>query len=504
MTLIRGLRIIETDAGVVAADEHHVTGVADGDFVSSLAAASSGSGFLASEDRPTSPEDGAVWLRISANGMPTGELEVFSGTAAAPDSAPVFTVDPIITGTGVVGDTLTCDGGVTTGQPTPTKTYQWKNAGVAISGQTASTYIVGAGDVGDALTCAVAATNTQGTDSATSNTITGSAAPTAPGQVTALGATAGDTTVDLAWTAPASNGGSAITTYLVEYRTPAGSGSYTTFSHSASTTPSITVTGLTNASQYEFRVSAVNAVGTGTPSSTATATPVSSGVDTPADIFGADLVWWGRASDTPGADGASLASIPKSGGSDTNAMVQATSGSRPVLKTGILNGKSVWRFDGTDDDARVTFSSSVAVPFTLGIVYKVRALGSTTKTPVSFNNSDSYFTLGQEGDGTFAVTWKNGDAVILGHNSSPLSFHGWTGSSDGTTGEIRLDGVVPGGGSSSQTNFLNNAAYLLLGRQNDGSNPADIDVAEVWLAKRVATSGDRTALAAYNTSEYGL
>lgn len=38
MTLIRGLRVIQTDAGLVAAEEYHVTGVATDEFVDSLAA----------------------------------------------------------------------------------------------------------------------------------------------------------------------------------------------------------------------------------------------------------------------------------------------------------------------------------------------------------------------------------------------------------------------------------------------------------------------------------
>src|SRR4051794_35844624 len=51
--------------------------------------------------------------------------------------------------------------------------------------------------------------------------------PTAPGQVTSLNATAGSGQVVLTWTAP-SSGGSAITDYVVQFRTPAGSGSWST------------------------------------------------------------------------------------------------------------------------------------------------------------------------------------------------------------------------------------------------------------------------------------
>jgi hypothetical protein len=193
------------------------------------------------------------------------------------DTAPAFTVNPVITGSGVVGGTLTCNGGTVTGSPTPTKTYQWKRGGVNISAATASTYVVVSGDIGAALTCAVTATNTSGSASATSNTITGSASATVPGQPTGLTLTPGNTQIGAAWIAPASDGGSAITTYLVEWRQPAGSGSYATFVHSASTTPSITITGVANGTLAGVRVSAVNAIGTGTPTAEVTTTPAATG-----------------------------------------------------------------------------------------------------------------------------------------------------------------------------------------------------------------------------------
>ncbi len=93
--------------------------------------------------------------------------------------------------------------------------------------------------------------------------------PSAP---TALGATAGNAQVDLSWTAPASNGGASITDYAVEYKTSATS-TWTTFSDGTSTSTVATVTGLTNATVYDFRVSATNSVGTGTSSASVSETP---------------------------------------------------------------------------------------------------------------------------------------------------------------------------------------------------------------------------------------
>ena len=94
---------------------------------------------------------------------------------------------------------------------------------------------------------------------------------TAPAQVTGLTVgTVTSTTVALTWTTPA-NGGSTITDYLVEYSSNGGT-SYNTFIHAPSPTTSITVSGLVTLTAYLFRVSAINAVGTGTASATASTT----------------------------------------------------------------------------------------------------------------------------------------------------------------------------------------------------------------------------------------
>ena len=105
---------------------------------------------------------------------------------------------------------------------------------------------------------------------------------TVPGAPASLNATAGDTQVTLAWTEPASDGGSAVTGY--EYRVSVDSGS--TWSPDWTDVPdgsdtgadrsdetSFTVTGLDNGVLHTFEVRAVNVVGEGAPAS-ATSTPM--------------------------------------------------------------------------------------------------------------------------------------------------------------------------------------------------------------------------------------
>lgn len=94
----------------------------------------------------------------------------------------------------------------------------------------------------------------------------------APDAPTNLVATAGDAQIAMTWTAPARNGGAAITDYIVQYSTNDGS-TWTTFADGTGTTASATITSLTNGTGYRVRVAAVNSAGTGDYATSGTVTP---------------------------------------------------------------------------------------------------------------------------------------------------------------------------------------------------------------------------------------
>jgi len=91
--------------------------------------------------------------------------------------------------------------------------------------------------------------------------------PPAP---TSVNGTLGNAQVALTWTAPTVLSQTPITDYTIQYSSDSGS-NWSTFSHSASTATSATVTGLTNGTAYTFRVAGVNGVGTGSYSTASSA-----------------------------------------------------------------------------------------------------------------------------------------------------------------------------------------------------------------------------------------
>jgi len=91
---------------------------------------------------------------------------------------------------------------------------------------------------------------------------------TVPGAPVLGSVTAGDSSADLVWTAPTSDGGADIMDY--EYRLD-GSGGWTSLS---TTGTSATVTGLTNGVTYSIEIRAVNEAGNGGSSNAVSVTPI--------------------------------------------------------------------------------------------------------------------------------------------------------------------------------------------------------------------------------------
>ena len=186
-----------------------------------------------------------------------------------------------------------------------------------------------------------------GTATATPRTVPGAPSGLSPAVAPVGGVGSGQ--VALSWIAPISNGGSAITDYLVEYSSNGGT-SWSTFNDGTSTVTSATVTGLTNGTPYTFRVSAINAAGTGATSATVTATPrsvpgaptgLATTVALPANGVGSGevaLSWTAPAANGGSAITDYLVEYSSNGGTSWTTFTDATSTVTSATVTGLTNG----------------------------------------------------------------------------------------------------------------------------------------------------------------------
>ncbi|MHA7278026.1 fibronectin type III domain-containing protein, partial [Arthrobacter sp. Hz1] len=128
------------------------------------------------------------------------------------------------------------------------------------AGATATSLVVTGLVNGTAYRFQVQAINGAGTGpfSALSTAVTPSVVPGVPTNVVGV---RGNAQVTLSWTAPAPNGGTAITGYSVQVLS--GTTVVRTVAFTGTATTGRTVTGLTNGTAYTFRVQAVNAIGAG-------------------------------------------------------------------------------------------------------------------------------------------------------------------------------------------------------------------------------------------------
>jgi hypothetical protein len=124
----------------------------------------------------------------------------------------------------------------------------------------------------------VASQSVPSTNVAVTGTIGGGPSPTPPTAPTITSITPGNTQLSIAFTAPSSDGGAAITNY--EYSTDGGN---TWAPHVPDvTTPPIVITGLVNGTAYPVQIRAVNSTGSGAASATVNGTPT----DNPSPFLG--------------------------------------------------------------------------------------------------------------------------------------------------------------------------------------------------------------------------
>ncbi|HEY5051603.1 MAG TPA: fibronectin type III domain-containing protein [Acidothermaceae bacterium] len=312
------------------------------------------------------------------------------------------------------------------GQATVSWTAPLSNGGSAITGYTVtsspggftattagptSAIVSGLTD-GTPYTFTVTATNGVGTGPASSpsSSVIPVAAPTAPGAPTGVNATPGDGQATVSWTAPLSNGGSAITGYTVT----SSPGGFTGTSAGAATTA--VVTGLADGTSYTFTVTAANSVGTGaastpSPAVMPVAAPTAPGAPTAVSAVPGDgqaTVSWTAPSSNGGAaiTGYTVTSSP--GG------VTVSGPASPATVTGLTDGVS---YTFTVTAANSVGTGPASAPST-GVIPAAAATAPGAPTAVSAVPGDRQATV------SWTAPLSNGGSAITGYTvtSTPGSF----------------------------------------------------------------------------------
>jgi hypothetical protein len=236
---LRGTTAVTASAGVATFSNLILDGVAGTDYVLTFTA----SGFAAVTSQPVSVTAGApvsAAIAVSPSGVDTDGIDSTTITARLTDSG---------------GNAASVSGTVA----------------IVVDGAPATT--TESGGVYEASYSTLTAGQVAVTVTVDGVALTGTAAiSTSPGAPANPSVSAGDGVAYLIWEPPTTNGGSAITDYRIQVSADGGA-NWTNVADGVSTATSATVRGLTNGTQYSFRVWASNAIGEGVASSTVTATP---------------------------------------------------------------------------------------------------------------------------------------------------------------------------------------------------------------------------------------
>ena len=334
-----------------------------GDLVLEFPAGSSGNGSFKWTEIDVDWEDGQT---IAVRIVPTSTL-------AEPTPNTPATGLPTIPNTAQVGKMLTADTSSIVdadGLTSVSYGYQWiANDGTAdtdLQEATASSYTPRVNDVGKTIKVSVSFTDDANNDESLTSVATAAVAATVPTEPLSLTVTRGSQIqeLDASWQAPASNGGSAVTGYKVQWKEAADSwDTAADVSQATETGTTHTVTGLTGGVEYTVRVMATNDVGDGPASTEAAGTPA-----------GATSQQNTEESTSLTVSSIAITSDPDEDDSDLSAYAVGRSGGSIVQSS--TWASSVYRI-GDDVKVTLTFSENVTVT---GSPQLELAIGSNDRT----------------------------------------------------------------------------------------------------------------------------
>ena len=253
----------------------------------------------------------------------------------------------------------------------------------------------------------------------------------APNAVADLTASGGDGEVTLTWSAP-SNNGSAISGYVVQYGTVASGLFDNTYNDDA--VPGATVSGLTNGTEYQFRVIATNGYGDSPESNVATATPH--------QIITVDVTWLNLVGVT--ANGNTITKTALTGWGNAGAASSQTFSGDGGLEF-LATETNTYRMCGLSDsnpDANFT-SIDYAVYLASGGAVYVYENGTSRGTFGTYQSGDRFSV---ERTGSTVVYKKNGTTFYTSTvaSSGTLMADAAIHTTGGTVSDAKMNGVTLG------------------------------------------------------------
>ena len=254
-----------------------------------------------------------------------------------------------------------------------------------------------------------AADFTTGEDGVPAVTNDSTVAPVAPDAPTSLTATPnGATQIDLAWTAPAYNGGRVVTGYQIEYSDDAGTSWSVLVADTQSIDTMYSDTALSGGETRHYRVSAINSIGTGAASnSTPTGKPVITGTPEVKQTLTADISGIVDTDGLPAADQFSYQWVQNDGTDDSD--ISGATDSTYLLKAADLGKTIKVKVTFTDEGgAEETLTSdattAVAADTTGPVLTKADVAGTGRSIDLIFDENLDKDLTRLPPSGAFAVT----------------------------------------------------------------------------------------------------
>lgn len=217
------------------------------------------------------------------------------------------------------------------------------------------------------------------------------------------------------------------------------------------------------------------------------AQPASTSPDAVSGIF-----YWFKADALSLSDGDSVTTWTDSSGGGRNA-TQSTAANKPVFKTGVLNGKPVVRFDGSNDYLD-SASASISQPMTIFMVSRADVVKSQIRFTLKTGNVYHY------NDTTTTATLYAGTTGQT-FTTDVTKWNLWDHSLNGASS----DAVVNGGTATSiSPGTANSTGGIRIGDHPSGSFAFDGDIAEIIIYSGTLSTSDREKVRRYLTEKYGL